>query len=80
MSSDDSVQVGAGGLRVSLPGRGGGGGLLVSRQSDQRCRPGLQQRGQLHVTPPPTDHQVTDCQASFRSDHRTSTQHKAHPQ
>lgn len=44
------VQVGAGGLGLSLPRRRRGGRLLVSRQPDQGRRPGFQQRGQLHVT------------------------------
>lgn len=43
-------QMGAGGLGVSLPCRSRGGSLLVSRQPDQGRGPGLQQRGQLHVT------------------------------
>lgn len=45
-----AVQMGAGGLGVSLPCRSRGGRLLVSRQPDQGRRPGFQQRGQLHVT------------------------------
>lgn len=44
------VQVGAGGLRVSLPRRSRGRRVLVPRQPHQRRGPGLQQRGQLHVT------------------------------
>lgn len=43
-------QVGAGGLGVSLPRRSWRSRLFVSHQSDQGRWPGLQQRGQLHVT------------------------------
>lgn len=53
------LQVGAGGLGVSLPRRSRGGRLLVSRQPDQGRGPGFQQRGQLHVTAA----QVTPTQA-----------------
>lgn len=75
-----AVQMGAGGFSVSLPRWRRGGRLFVSRQPDQGRRPGLQQRGQLHVTRQPTYNQVTDCQVAIRSDHCTSTQHKAHRQ
>lgn len=44
------IQMGAGGFGVSLPCRSRSGRLFVSRQPDQGCRPGLQQRGQLHVS------------------------------
>lgn len=44
------VQVGAGGFGVPLPRRSRSRRLFVSRQPDQGRRPGLQQRGQLHVT------------------------------
>lgn len=70
--------MGAGGFGVSLSCRSRSGCLFVSRQPDQGRRPGLQQRGQLHVTANPTYYQVTDCQATIRSHHCTSTQHKAH--
>lgn len=74
------VQMGAGGFGVSLPCRSRSGRLFVSRQPDQGRWPGLQQRGQLHVSANPLNHQVTDCQVTIRSDHCTSTRHKAHRQ
>lgn len=45
--------MGTGWLCVPLPSRSRSGCVLVSRQPDQRRRPGLQQRGQLHVTTVP---------------------------
>ena len=51
--SPSCVQMGAGGFGVSLPCRSRSGRLFVSRQPDQGRRPGLQQRGQLHVSANP---------------------------
>lgn len=63
------VQVGAGGLSVSLSSWSWSGRLFVSRQSDQGRRPGFQQRGQLHVTAA----SLTSYQVTVGSDRCTST-------
>lgn len=75
-----SAQMGAGGFSVSLPCRSRSGCLFVSRQPDKGRRPGLQQRGQLHVTSNPFNARRPAAQVTIRSDHRTSTRHEAHRQ
>lgn len=75
-----SAQMGAGGFSVSLPCRSRSGCLFVSRQPDKGRRPGLQQRGQLHVTSNLFNARRPAAQVTIRSDHRTSTRHEAHRQ
>lgn len=73
-------QMGAGGFSVSLPCWSRSGRLLVSRQPDQGRRPGLQQRGQLHVTASPLITRWLTARSPSQVCHCTSTRHNAHGQ
>ena len=74
-----AVQMGAGGFSVSLPGRSRRGRLLISREQDQGRGPGLQQRGQLHVTSAPLGTRRPTCPVAISSDHCTgNTAQEAH--